>query len=137
MSTAHTDDTAKLLLLKTMTIIFRRNVHYNERSYPARELKPTPSLTTQDTGKDLVGLQFQDDGHWWTITEHGTHDGDFVLWYTNNETHEEEKSSVREVRQWYNRTQLTQAATHVVQATNQIIPARKGYINALAEEISQ
>ncbi len=30
---------------------------------------------------------------------------------------------------------MTQAATHVIQATNQIIPARKGYINALAEEI--
>ena len=82
-----------------------------------------------------MGLQFEDDGQWWTITEHGTHDGDLVLWYINNETKEEEKSSVTEVRHWYNRTQLTKTATHLVQATNQIIPARKGYINALAEEI--
>ena len=50
MSTAHTDDTAKLLLLRTMEIIYRRNVHYNERSYPARNLRPTPTTTQQDTG---------------------------------------------------------------------------------------
>jgi hypothetical protein len=40
------------------------------------------------------------------LTEQGTHDGDLVLWYTNNDTKEEEKSSVQEVRKWYNRTQL-------------------------------
>jgi hypothetical protein len=42
---------------------------------------------------------------------------------------------VKEVRQWYNRTQLQQATTHLIQATNDIAPTRKGYINKLAEEI--
>jgi hypothetical protein len=135
MPTTHTNDTAKLLLIKTMEIIFRRNVHYNERSYPARKLKHTPSKTIHDTGEDLIGLQFEDDDQWWTITEHGTHDGDLVLWYKNNETREEEKSPVQEVREWYNRTQLSQASTYLIQATNAIVPTRKGYINALAEEI--
>jgi len=88
-----------------------------------------------DTGEDLIGLQFQDEGQWWTVTQHGTHDDDLVLWYTNNETKEEEYSSVKEVRQWYNRTQLQQATTHLIQATNDIVPTRKGYINKLAEEI--
>ncbi len=135
MSTAHTDDTAKLRLMRTREIIFRRKIHYNERSYPARKLKHTPAQSKQDTGEDLIGLQFEDDDTWWTITEHGTHDGDLVLWYKNNETQEEEKSSVQEVREWYNRTQLSQATTHLIQATNTVVPTRKGYINALAEEI--
>ncbi len=135
MSTTHTDDTAKLLLLKTMTIIYRRNVHYNERSYPARKLKHNTSTTKLDTGEDLIGLQFEDEDQWWTITEHGTHDGDLVLWYTNNDTKEEEKSSVQEVREWYNSTQLQQASTHLTNATNAIQPIRKGYINKLAEEV--
>ncbi len=135
MSTSHTDDTAKLLLLRTMEVIYRRNVHYNERSYPARKLQPTPSPTKQDTGEDLIGLQFEDDNQWWTITEHGTHDDELVLWYTNNDTNEEEKSSVQEVRTWYNRTQLTNTSTHLIQAANSIVPTRKGYINALTEEV--
>ncbi len=42
---------------------------------------------------------------------------------------------MKEVRQWYNRTQLQQATTHLIQATNDIVPTRKGYINKLAEEI--
>jgi hypothetical protein len=47
-----------------------------------------------DTGEDLIGENFYDEGSWLTITEHGTHDDDQVLWYTHNETKEEEKSSV-------------------------------------------
>jgi hypothetical protein len=50
-----------------------------------------------------------------------------VLYYKNKDTGEEEKSSVKEVRQWYNRT-------HLQQATNSLAPTRKGYINNLAEE---
>ena len=134
-SNDHSDDTAKLLSLKSMTIIYRRNVHYNERSYPARKQLPFQNPITVDTGEDLIGLQFQDEGQWWTVTQHGTHDDDLVLWYTNNETKEEEYSSVKEVRQWYNRTQLQQATTHLIQATNDIVPTRKEYINKLAEEI--
>ncbi len=85
MSPDHSDDTAKLLSLKTMKIIYRRNVYYNERSFPARKLKFNPSPTLKDTGEDLLGLQFLDDDVWWkTITDFGTHDGHQVLFYTNN-----------------------------------------------------
>ncbi len=45
------------------------------------------------------------------------------------------KSSVREVREWYNQTQVQQAATHLVQASNQLVPPRKGFINLLAEQV--
>jgi hypothetical protein len=116
-----------------MEIIYRRNVHFNERSYPARKQKLNPSQTHADTGEDLLGLQFEDDGEMWTITDHGTHDDVLVLWYVNNKTKTEEKSSVAEVRQWYNRTKLQQASTHLVQASNMIAPTRKGSINAIAE----
>jgi hypothetical protein len=137
MSPAHSDDTVKLLSLKTMNVIYRRNVHFNERSYPARKQKLNPFPQHVDTGEDLIGLQFEDDGQLWTITHHGTHDDHLVLWYVNNDTKEEEKSSVAEVRSWYNRTQLNQASTHIVQATNQITPTRKHYINQLAEQTYQ
>jgi hypothetical protein len=129
----HSDDTAKLLSLKTMKIIYRRNVYYNERSFPARKLKFNPSLNLKDTGEDLLGLQFLDDDVWWTIKDFGTHDGHQVLFYTNNDNGQEEKSSVKEVREWYNRTQLTQVSTQLTQASNAILPTRKGYINSIAE----
>ncbi len=96
MSPEHSDDTAKLLSLKSMKIICRRNVYYNERSYPARKQKFNPSLITTDTGEDLLGLQFLDDGIWWTIKDFGNYDGHQVLWYTNNENGQEEKSSVNQ-----------------------------------------
>jgi hypothetical protein len=62
MSSAHSDDTVKLLSLKTMKVIYRRNVHFNERSYPARKQKLQPNLHQVDTGEDLIGLQFEDEG---------------------------------------------------------------------------
>jgi hypothetical protein len=108
-----------------MEIIYRRNVHYNERSYPARKLKHQTSNNKTDTGEDVIGLQFEDDGQWWTITEHGTYDDDLVLYYKNTDTNEEEKSSVKEVHEWYNRTQLKQASTHLINSTNAIQPIRK------------
>ncbi len=40
MSPAHSDDTYKLLNLKTRKIIYRRQVFFNERSFPARKTKP-------------------------------------------------------------------------------------------------
>jgi len=50
MSTAHSHDTVKLLSLKTLKVIYRRNVHFNERSFPARKQKMPPSspTTTQE-----------------------------------------------------------------------------------------
>jgi hypothetical protein len=101
MSPDHSDDTAKLLFTKTKQIIYRRNVYYNERSFPARKRKFSPTLTSVDTGEDLLDLQFLDDDTWWTIKDFGTHKGRQVLWYTNNENGQEEKLSVKEVREWY------------------------------------
>jgi hypothetical protein len=56
MSPAHSDDTVKLLSLKTMKVIYRRNVPFNERSYPARKQKLNPFPHHVDTGEDLIGL---------------------------------------------------------------------------------
>jgi transposase InsO family protein len=126
MSPDHSHDTYKLLKLQNNKIIFRRNVFFNERTFPARKMKLPNSLTSIDTGEDLIDHEFDDDGFRWTITKTGMDDEDAVLYYTNNETGAEERSSVQEGRTWYNPTQL-------IQATNQIRPTRKGFINTLAE----
>jgi hypothetical protein len=130
ISPDHSHDTYKLLRISNNEIIFRRNVYFNERSFPARKMKLPTLLTSVDTGDDLVGLDFDDDGQTWTITEIGTYDDNPVLYYKNKTTGEEEKSSVKEVRQWYNRTNLMQAA-------NSIAATRKGFINSLAETTYQ
>ncbi len=109
MSIDHSHDTYKLFKLQNNKIIYRRNVFFNERTFPAQKMKLPPSLTSTDTGDDLIDHQFEDDGSRWTITKAGVDDDDAVLYYTSNESGEEERSSVKEVRSWYNRTQLTQA----------------------------
>jgi hypothetical protein len=126
ISPDHSHDTYKLLKMSNNQVIFRRNVYFNERSFPARKTKLPASLNTIDKGEDLVGLDFEDDGQHWTITEIGIYEDHPVLYYKNKATGEEEKSSVKEVRQWYNRTNL-------MQATNSITLTRKGFINSLAE----
>ncbi len=124
ISPDHSHDTYKLLRISNNETIFRRNVYFNERPFPARKMKLPTALTSIDTGADLVGLDFEDEGQTWTITEIGIYDEEPVLYYKNKQTGEEEKSSVKEVRQWYNRT-------HLMQAANSIAPTRKGFINTL------
>ncbi len=122
VSPDHTKDTYKLMQITTQSIIYRRNVFFNERSFPAQKSKPTPltrANSADDTGHDLIGCDFEDDGIVWTETP--------VLFYKNKDTGEEESSSVPEVRLWHSQTTLRQAI-------NQIKPTRKGYINTLAEE---
>jgi hypothetical protein len=126
ISPDHSHDTYKLLKISDNKVIFRRNVYFNERSFPARKHKLSSSLTAKDNGEDLIGSDFEDDGQNWTITEIGLYNDEPVLYYKNKTTGEEEKSSVKEVRQWYNRTNLKQAA-------NSIALTRKGFINSLAE----
>ncbi len=109
------------------SIIYRRNVYCNERSFPARKLKLPPTLTSIDDGSELIGLEFEDDNERWTVTKVGFHDDHPILYYTNNKTGEEERSSVAEVKAWYHRTTLKQAIS-------QVTPTRKGYINTIAEE---
>ncbi len=118
ISPDHLHVTYKLLRISNNEMIFRRNVYFNERSFPARKMKLPTTLTSIDTGADLVGLDFEGEGQTWTITEIGIYDEEPVLYYKNKQTGEEEKSSVKEVRQWYNRT-------HLMQAANSIAPTRK------------
>jgi hypothetical protein len=101
ISPDHSHDTYKLLKMSNNQTIFRRNVYFNERSYPARKTKLIDPPNSTDKGEDLVGLEFEDDGQFWAITEIGTYDDDPVLYYKNKATGTEEKSSVKEVRQWY------------------------------------
>ena len=88
---------------------------FNERSFPARKMKLLSSLNAMDNGADLIGFDFEDDCQTWTITEVGFYDDEPVLYYKNKTTGEEEKSSVQEVRQWYNRTNLQQATNSIRQ----------------------
>jgi hypothetical protein len=91
ISPDHSHDTYKLLKISNNEIIFRRNVYFNERSFPARKFKPQPTIPNMDTGEDLVGLDFEDDGKQWTITEVGFYEEHPVLYYKNKDTGEEEK----------------------------------------------
>jgi hypothetical protein len=62
ISPDHSHDTYKLLKVSNNEIIFRRNVYFNERSFSARKLIPQVTASNIDTGEDLVGLDFEDDG---------------------------------------------------------------------------
>ena len=88
-------------------------------------------MDDKDTGYDLVGLNFEDDGEPFVITETGENNGTPTLLYKNpnnpREDGKEHESTVAEVRGWYNTTKLRQAA-------NKIVPTRKHYINDLAYE---
>jgi hypothetical protein len=63
ISPNHSHDTYKILKISNNEIIFRRNVYFNERSFPARKIKPSHPLTDRDTGDDFIGHDFEDDGH--------------------------------------------------------------------------
>jgi hypothetical protein len=116
-------------ILVMVRIISRRNVFFNERSFPSQKSKTTPPTvaTSDDLGQDLIGCDFEDEGSSWNVTRTVTYEGTPVLFYINKETGEEESSSVPEVRLWHSQTTLKQAI-------NQIKPTRKGFINTLAEE---
>ncbi len=64
MSTSHSGDTYKLLNLKTKKIIYRRQVFFNERSFPARKQQATlePAKVLENTAEDIIGLPFENDG---------------------------------------------------------------------------
>ena len=127
MSPNHSNDTYKLMKISNQEIIYRRNVYFNERSFPARKFQLPPTLTAVDTGADLIGADFDDEGSRWTVLKTGEYEGTPVLYYKHKDNGTEECSSVAEVRTWVNQTTLHQA-------TNTLKPTRKGYINTLAEE---
>jgi hypothetical protein len=78
--------------------------------HPGRSTKTFISTTTKDTGDDLIGLEFMDEGERYTITGTSKNDGVPTLTYidplkplSNKDQHE---STVKEVRKWYNTTQF-------------------------------
>jgi hypothetical protein len=77
-----------------------------------------------DDGSGLIRLTFVDDGESSRVT--GTHveDGINVVNYKDNKGNQH-YSTIKEVKQWIEKTKLTQAA-------NLIRPTRKSYINNLA-----
>ncbi len=131
MSSRHSADTHKLLSLTTNRVIYRRNVSFNERSFPACATPITrPTKTPKDTGEDLIGQTFTDDNETFIITQCSHHDGVDCVDYISTSTKEETYSTIPEVRKWIRQTKILQMA-------NNIQPSRKGYMNTLAETMSQ
>jgi hypothetical protein len=131
MSPRHSADTHKLLTLKTSQIIYRRNVSFNEQSFPARTNPITRTIKQQkDTGEDLIGQTFTEDNETFLVTECNHRDGIECLDYISSRTKEDFFSTVPEVRKWIRQTSILQMA-------NNIQPSRKGYMNTRAETMSQ
>ncbi len=131
MSPKHSADTHKLLSLKTNQVIYRRNVSFNERSFPARTTPLNrPSQTQKDIGEDLIGKTFNDGSEVFLVTQCSQHDGVDCVDYINTRTKEEFYSTIHEVRKWTRQTSILQMA-------NNIQPSRKGHMNTLAETMSQ
>jgi hypothetical protein len=112
--------------------IVRRRVYFNERSFPARKMTPKNHMHMSqplkpDDGSGLIGLTFVDDGESFRVT--GTHvkDGINVVDYKDNKG-TQHYSTIKEVKQWIEKTKVTQAA-------NLTRPARKSNINELASKM--
>ena len=91
-----------------------------------------PGTTSKnDDGADLIGLDFLDEGARYTITGTSDNEGTLSLTYIDPlkplKHGLQHESTVKEVRKWYNKTQLTQAV-------NSITPSRTSYVNDLAYE---
>ena len=84
-----------------------------------------------DTGADLVGLDFMDDGTRFTITGTSSNDGIPTITYIDPtiplKDKQEHESTVKEVRTWYNKTCLLQAA-------NSLSSNTRTFMNDLAYE---
>jgi hypothetical protein len=68
-------------------VIVRRQVYFNERSFPARKMTPKNQVSQplkSDDGSGLIGLIFVDEGESFRVT--GTHveDGINVVDYKDN-----------------------------------------------------
>ncbi len=123
-SHSHSHDTYKLII--------RCNVAFNERIYPGYKTNINPGPTSRnDDGADIVGLDFLDEGTRFTITGTSDDEGTLSLTYIDPlkplKNGMQLESTVKEVRKWYNKTQLTLAV-------NNITPSRKSYVNDLAYE---
>ncbi len=127
ISPRHTHDTHTLLRLSTKSVIYRRNVSFNERSFPAR-LNTLPRSITSKPGSHLIGRTFTEDSDTFRVTNCGFRKGVDCLDYINEQTKEDHFSTIDEVKQWIAQTKLLQLA-------NNIQPSRKGFMNTLAESM--
>ncbi len=95
----------------TGKVIVRRQVYFNERSFPARKMTPKNPIMSQplkpDDGSGLIGLTFVDDGESFRVT--GTHveDGINVVDYKDNKGNQH-YSTIKEVKQWIENKRLQQ-----------------------------
>jgi hypothetical protein len=92
ISPLHFKDTHKLWNLRTGKELFRRNVYFNERSFPARldqkitrPLMPAGEVENTDKGKDLIGEEFADEGETFTVVGTDYKSGKDVLTCVNKE----------------------------------------------------
>ena len=74
ISPRHSHDTHTLLKISTKKVIYRRNVSFNERSFPARINNPSRTIA-QRKGSHLIGQTFVDDGETFRVTNFSHHQG--------------------------------------------------------------
>ena len=102
--------------------MYRRNVVFNERSFPARTddiIKGSIGVPGKDeTGEELVGKEFDDEGEHFKITGIGKEKGTQVAHYQDSAGNEF-FSTIPEVRQWVNSALSSHLTTHNCQMANQ------------------
>ncbi len=125
ISPHHSHDTHTLLRLNTNKLIYRRNVSFNERCFPARTNIPTVEIQ-QAKGTHLIGHTFTDGDETFVVTNTSQHQGEDCLDYKNKTTNQEHYSTWKEVEKLIKQTNIRQLA-------NNIQHARNGYVNKLAE----
>jgi hypothetical protein len=116
ISSLHSKDACKLRNSRAGKELFRRNVYFNERSFPARldqktNRPPTPAgeVENTDNGEDLIGEEFADEGETFTVVGTDFKSGKDVLKRANKEG-KGFYSAVAEVREWHNATKLALSA---------------------------
>ena len=112
-SDIHKANTYKLYNLRTGKILYRRNVVFNERSFPARtDVAVQRSIGAPDiteAGEELIGKDFKDDGEDFKVAAAGFEKGLPVVYYQSSEG-AEYFSAVQEVRKWTAATQRAREA---------------------------
>ena len=112
ISPRHSHDTHTLLKISTKKVIYRRNVSFNERSFPARINNPSRTIA-QRKGSHLIGQTFVDDGETFRVTNFSHHQGVECLDYVNEKTNEEHYSTIEEIEQWVKQASILQLANDI------------------------
>jgi hypothetical protein len=124
--------------LRTGKELFRRNVYFKERSFPARldqeinrPLVPAGEAENTDKGEDLTGEEFADEGETFAVVGTDCKSGKDVLVRVNKEG-KDFYSTVAEVREWHNATKLALSACANCAEIYSASKRPHKYINALA-----